>query len=94
MSDPIVALLGAPNVGKSTLFNRLAGGRPALVHPRPGMTRDRMILPVPFSRGVFEYGELLWVRRDAGQDASEEARAELERRLGETTDRAQQRLVT
>jgi GTP-binding protein len=45
MSDPIVALLGAPNVGKSTLFNRLAGGRPALVHPRPGMTRDRMILP-------------------------------------------------
>ncbi len=45
MSDPIVALLGAPNVGKSTLFNRLAGGRPALVHPRPGMTRDRMLLP-------------------------------------------------
>ena len=45
MSDPIVALLGAPNVGKSTLFNRLAGGRPALVHPRPGMTRDRMLMP-------------------------------------------------
>ena len=53
-----------------------------------------MIVPVPFSRGVFEYGELLWVRRHADEDATEEARVELERRLGETTDRAQRRLVT
>ncbi|HVV51934.1 MAG TPA: GTPase, partial [Polyangia bacterium] len=52
MSDaarlPLVALVGRPNVGKSSLYNRLVGGRPALVEDMPGVTRDR------------RYGEADW----------------------------------
>ena len=49
----MVAVVGRPNVGKSTLFNRLTGSRRALVHDKPGMTRDRRIERVDWDRRTF-----------------------------------------
>lgn len=54
MPKPLVALVGRPNVGKSTLFNRLAEERLAVVDEIPGTTRDRLITEAEWSGVVFD----------------------------------------
>src|SRR5437899_1799768 len=53
MKAPLVAIIGRPNVGKSTLFNRLTGSRKAIVGDESGITRDRMFGEVDWRTKVF-----------------------------------------
>jgi GTP-binding protein len=67
---PQVAVVGFPNVGKSTLVNRLAGGREAVVHPEPGVTRDRKAVDCEWNGVSFELVDTGGVDLAAGDSLS------------------------
>ena len=71
-SGPLFAIVGRPNVGKSTLFNRLIGQRKAVVAPARGTTRDRIYGEVEWRRrmvGLIDAGGMDFDRHDALTDA-------------------------
>ncbi|MFZ0035574.1 MAG: GTPase, partial [Sedimentisphaerales bacterium] len=54
MALPVVAIIGRPNVGKSSLFNWLAGRMISIVEPTPGVTRDRVSAIIEKNNCYFE----------------------------------------
>ncbi|MDY2737419.1 ribosome biogenesis GTPase Der [Intestinibacter sp.] len=68
MSDnrPIVAVVGRPNVGKSTLFNKLAGKRISIVEDTPGVTRDRIFAEVEWLNKYFTLIDTGGIEKDNG----------------------------
>jgi GTP-binding protein len=65
---PLLAIVGRPNVGKSTLFNRLVGERRALVDDQPGVTRDRNYGRVEWSGRTWEVVDTGGFEPAAGDD--------------------------
>ena len=66
MSKPIVAVVGRPNVGKSTLFNALAGSRISIVQDTPGVTRDRIYADVSWLNYNFTMIDTGGIEPDSG----------------------------
>jgi len=77
---PAVAVVGFPNVGKSTLVNRLAGGREAVTHAQPGVTRDRKRVPCEWNGLAFELLDTGGI--DMGDDGELAADVQRQARLG------------
>ena len=82
--SPVVAVVGRPNVGKSTLVNRIVGRRVAIVEERPGVTRDRKVLPAEWAGRDFSIVDTGgWMARGSTLDRQVTAQA---RRAIDTAD--------
>ena len=80
MSTPTVAVVGFPNVGKSTLVNRLAGAREAVTHRQAGVTRDRKRVATEWNGVAFELLDTGGIDSADGSDLAEDVRRQA--RLG------------
>jgi GTP-binding protein len=77
-AKPVLALVGRPNVGKSTLFNRLVGGRQAIVEETPGTTRDRHYADAEWGGRVFSIIDTGGLVLGDTDNMSEQVRAQAE----------------
>ena len=73
-----VAIVGRPNVGKSALFNRLAGRRISIVHDMPGVTRDRIATECKLGNEPFDIIDTGGIGGDVDRDFTKQVRAEVE----------------
>src|SRR5436190_19562082 len=77
MTEPLVAVVGRPNVGKSTLVNRIVGRREAIVEEQPGVTRDRKVLEADWNgRDFLVVDTGGWMATQDGIDAQVSRQAE------------------
>src|SRR5690606_1024213 len=75
---PVVAVVGRPNVGKSALFNRLVGGRIAIVEDEPGVTRDRLYGQCRWRGRTFTLVDTGGIDPDATEDLAAQSRRHAE----------------
>lgn len=75
MASGIVAIVGRPNVGKSAIFNRLAGRRIAIVHHESGVTRDRLVAEAEWANkrfSIMDTGGICTMDESAGKNSFED----------------------
>ena len=84
MAGPKVAVVGYPNVGKSTLVNRLAGSREAVVHEQAGVTRDRKEVEAEWNGRLFTLVDTGGVDQTESGDLAEAVRRQARQAVGES----------
>ncbi|REK59181.1 MAG: ribosome biogenesis GTPase Der [Thermobacillus sp.] len=83
MARPVVAIVGRPNVGKSTIFNRIIGDRLAIVEDKPGVTRDRIYGSGEWNGKTFSIVDTGGIEIDAGDEIMRSVRAQAELAIDE-----------
>ncbi|MDP6347113.1 MAG: 50S ribosome-binding GTPase, partial [Dehalococcoidia bacterium] len=83
MAKPLVAIVGRPNVGKSTLLNRLAGHRRAIVEDFPGTTRDRIYADVSHDDREFTIVDTGGLEMSPGTNLARQVKAQVEMAIDE-----------
>ena len=78
MREPLVAIVGRPNVGKSTLFNRIIGKRVSIVNDEPGVTRDRIYADINWLDTTFTLIDTGGIEPDSNDIILSQMRAQAE----------------